>query len=241
MDETELVRQRYRRRKGEAEEMWSGFAPSVYLPVQEKERALIRWIRHSGMEPVETRSLLEVGCGTGDDLLLLIRLGFDPGKLVGSELLEERVRRARHRLPAALRLDHGDAAELDLADAAFDVVMQSTVFTSLLDDGFQRRLADRMWALTKPGGGVLWIDFVYNNPRNPDVRGIPLARVQELFPEAELRHWRISLAPPISRLVTRVHPSLYGLFNSIPVLRTHVLCWLAKGSSEAPRPPDAVS
>ena len=22
-----------------------------------------------------------------------------------------------------------------------------------------------MWALVKPGGGVLWYDFVYNNPR----------------------------------------------------------------------------
>jgi hypothetical protein len=24
-----------------------------------------------------------------------------------------------------------------------------------------------MWALTKPGGGILWYDFVYDNPRNP--------------------------------------------------------------------------
>lgn len=228
MDETELVRQRYRRRKGGAEEMWSGFAPSVYLPVQEKERALIRWISRCGVEPVETRSLLEIGCGTGDDLLLLIRLGFDPARLVGSELLEERVRRARHRLPAALRLEHGDAAELDLAEASFDVVMQSTVFTSLLDDDFQRRLADRMWALTKPGGGVLWCDFVYDNPRNPDVRGVPVSRIRELFPAARGRYWKIGLAPPISRRVTRIHPALYGAFNAIPALRTHIFCWLKK-------------
>jgi SAM-dependent methyltransferase len=228
MDEPELVRKRYERRLGRAERMWSGFAPAVYMPVQEKERAIIRWIGACGIEPLESRRLLEVGCGTGDDLLLLIRLGFDPANLVGSELLEERARQARHRLPAALRVETGDAADLELDDAPFDVVMQSTVFTSLLDDGFQRRLADRMWALVKPGGGVLWIDFVYDNPRNADVRGIPLARVRELFPEATLTRWRISLAPPISRLVTRVHPSLYGLFNALPPLRTHVLCWLAK-------------
>ena len=48
------------------------------------------------------------------------------------------------------------------------------VFPSILDDSFQQKLADRMWALTKPGGGILWYDFIYNNPRNPDVRGVPL-------------------------------------------------------------------
>lgn len=228
MDEPELVRRRYERRRGRAERMWSGFAPSVYMPVQEKERAIIRWITACGIEPLESRHLLEVGCGTGDDLLLLIRLGFDPANIVGCELLEERARRARHRLPAAVRVETGDAADVELPEASFDVVMQSTVFTSLLDDGFQRRLADRMWTLVKPGGGVLWIDFVYDNPRNRDVRGMPLARVRELFPEASVRHWRISLAPPISRVVTRVHPSLYGLFNALPPLRTHLLCWLAK-------------
>ena len=28
-----------------------------------------------------------------------------------------------------------------------------------------------------PGGGVLWYDFTVNNPRNPDVRGVPMKRV----------------------------------------------------------------
>lgn len=228
MDETELVRERYARRRGAAERMWSGFEPAVYLPVQEKERALIRWIRECDIAPLETRRLLEVGCGTGDDLLLLVRLGFDPSNMTGCELLEERARGARHRLPVALHVECADAAALDLPDGSFDVVMQSTVFTSLLDDGFQRRLADRMWALTRPGGGVLWIDFLYDNPRNPDVRGVSLARIRELFPQAQAQHWRISLAPPINRRVTRLHPSLYGLFNAIPMLRTHVLCWLKK-------------
>jgi len=43
----------------------------------------------------------------------------------------------------------GDAAEIDLAEGSFDIVYQSTVFTSILDNGFQQKLADRMWALDK--------------------------------------------------------------------------------------------
>ena len=124
----------------------------------------------------------------------------------------------------------GDASQLDLGDASFDVVLQSTVFSSILDAAFQQRLADRMWALVKPAGGVLWYDFIYNNPRNPDVRGVPLGRIRELFPQGRLRAWRVTLAPPISRLVTRIHPSLYSVLNAVPWLRTHVLCWVGKGS-----------
>ena len=122
----------------------------------------------------------------------------------------------------------GDATLLTPTDASVDIVMQSTVFSSLLDNAFQQRLADAMWAAVKPGGGVLWYDFTVNNPRNADVRGVPLKRVRELFPHGDVRAQRITLAPPIARAVTRVHPSLYTLLNTVALLRTHVLAWVAK-------------
>jgi len=85
-----------------------------------------------------------------------------------------------------------------------------------------------MWRWTKPGGGVLWYDFTVDNPRNPDVRGMPLKRVRALFPEAVIDSHRVTLAPPIARTVSRWHPALYTLFNALPMLRTHALAWLAK-------------
>lgn len=75
---------------------------------------------------------------------------------------------------------------------------------------------------------MLWYDFIYNNPRNPDVRGVPLDRIRQLFPQGRLKYWRLTLAPPINRVVTCVHPSLYALFNAVPALRTHVLGWIQK-------------
>jgi hypothetical protein len=108
------------------------------------------------------------------------------------------------------------------------VVLASTVFSSILDDDFQRDLARVMWSFTRPGGGVLWFDLTYNNPRNPDVKGVPIGRVRELFPEGKLKAWRLALAPPLARSVTRVHHSLYTLCNLTPLLRTHVVCWIGK-------------
>jgi SAM-dependent methyltransferase len=195
---------------------------------QEMEWYFVRWIRNAGLAPLAGKRLLEVGCGPGGNLLEFLRLGFAPEGLVGCELLDEIARLARSRLPSAVQIITGDAAALDLEPGSFDVVFQSTVFTSILDDRFQSRLADRMWSFVKPGGGLLWSDFVYDNPRNRDVRGVPVRRVRELFPDGKMLVWRTTLAPPVSRVVARLHPSLYTLFNITPLLRTHALCWIRK-------------
>jgi hypothetical protein len=39
---------------------------------------------------------------------------------------------------------------------------------------------------------------------------------------------RLTLAPPVARAVTRLHPRLYAVLNSIIWLRTHVLVWVEK-------------
>ena len=80
----------------------------------------------------------------------------------------------------------------------------------------------------RPGGGVLWYDFAFDNPRNPDVRGVPVSRIRQLFPEGAVLARRITLAPPLARFLTRVHPQLYTAANVLPFLRTHVLCWIRK-------------
>lgn len=227
-DEMLKVNERYARRKDSSPRLYSPLMPSVYMSEQEKERALIRWVRWAGLAPVLDKRLLEIGCGSGANLRMLLRLGFRPENLVGNELIPERADRARHSLPATTEVVVGDATSIDFSANSFDVVYQSTVFSSILDESFQNNLADKMWTWTKPGGGVLWYDFIYDNPNNPDVRGVPLRRIRELFPNGDFKVWRITLAPPLSRLVTRLHPALYTLFNAVPLLRTHVLCWIRK-------------
>lgn len=225
-DETRAVAARYARRG--ASDLYSPLRPDVWQTLQERQRALLRGLVRHGHSDLAALRLAEVGCGAGGNLLELLRLGFAPAHLTGLELLPERHAQARAVLPAATEVWLGDATQAPLADASQDLVLQSTVFSSLLDDGFQQQLAATMWRWLKPGGAVLWYDFAVNNPRNPDVRGVPMARVRALFPAARIDVARVTLAPPLARLVCRVHPSLYGLFNALPLLRTHRLAWLQK-------------
>ncbi|MEK7993894.1 MAG: class I SAM-dependent methyltransferase [Planctomycetota bacterium] len=208
--------------------LYSPLNPSVYLANQEKERAIIRWIRKCEMEPLATKTLLDVGCGDGNDLLKFIQLGFRPENLVGVDLLEDRIALCRSRLPEATRTVCGDAAGLPLGSGQFDIVYLSRVFTSILDDAFRAHLAERAWRWTRFGGGVLIYDFVYNNPGNRDVKRLPLEAIRNLFPRSDIRAWRLTLAPPISRRVVLVHEALYNLLSSLHVLRTHMLCWVPK-------------
>lgn len=227
--ETESIKERYIRRSENAlSDNYNPLSPSVFMSQQEKERKLIQLFRKFRLTPLHNKALLEIGCGSGFNLLQLIRLGFSPENLMGNELLQQRYEMARKVLPEATDVILGDASVLDLPPESFDIIYQSTVFTSILDPDFQQKLADRMWLLTRPCGGILWYDFTYDNPNNPDVKGIPLKRLRELFPKAKITAWRITLAPPISRKVTKIHPNLYTLLNLLPLLRTHILCWIEK-------------
>jgi SAM-dependent methyltransferase len=224
--ETAAVAERYARR-GDAGR-YSVLRPDVWQTLQERQRAMLGLFAQAGLHDLSSLTLLEVGCGAGGNLLELLRLGFAPAHLNGVELLPERLAQARAVLPEAVALHNGDALAENLPAQSLDIVYVSTVFSSLLDDAYQQRLAEAMWRWLKPGGALLWYDFTVDNPRNPDVRGVPLSRLRALFPQGHLHHRRVTLAPPLARAVTRVHPALYTLFNALPWLRTHVLAWIDK-------------
>jgi SAM-dependent methyltransferase len=224
--ERDAIVARYARR--DAGDRYSLLNPDVWQATQERQRALLQLFRALGWHDLGQRRLVEVGCGEGVNLLELLRMGFAPEHLAGIELVPARAAGARRVLPEAVAVHVGEASAIDLEPESQDVVYAATVFSSILDLAFQQRLAAAMWRWVRPGGGVLWYDFTVDNPRNADVRGVPRARLAALFPEGEVRARRLTLAPPLARAVTRVHPALYTALNCVPALRTHLLAWIAK-------------
>lgn len=221
MTELQRIAERYARR--DAGDRYSLLRPEVWQMWQERQRVLLKLLARRPGQPAEWRAT-EVGCGAGGNLLDLLRLGLMPAHLTGVELLPERLAAARAALPEGVTLLAGDASAAPVAPASQDLVLQSTVFSSILDDALQQRVADAMWRWLKPGGAVVWYDFTVNNPRNPDVRGVPLRRVRALFPQGHFTARRVTLAPPLARAL----PAAYGLLNAVPWLRTHRLVLIEK-------------
>jgi SAM-dependent methyltransferase len=227
--EPAAVVERYARRKSSS--LYSILRPEVIQSTQEWQRKMLYLLDSAGgytSEDLGTLKVVDVGCGYGGHLLDFMRFGIAPQNLRGIELLADRVALARTRVPQSVQIHEGDANSADIDANSQDIVFQSVVFSSLLSDTFQQELADRMWSWVRPGGGIMWYEFVYNNPNNADVRGVPMKRVRQLFPQADITSRRVTLAPPISRRVCSIHPLAYPIFNAIPWLRSHVLCWIHK-------------
>ena len=173
-----------------------------------------------------------MGCGSGKVLASLLALGAQPENLCGVDLLPDRIAEAQQRYPA-LQFQCANAEHLDFPDDHFDLVLLFTVFSSILDGQMARNVAHEVSRVLRPSGAVLWYDFRYNNPRNPNVRGITLARIHHLFPELEMHLRTITLLPPLARRLGRLTPMLYPLLAAIPPLRTHYLGLLVKPTSAA--------
>lgn len=241
--ELEAIRGRYERRDaGRDAARYDPTSGAEWWFRREREAAVLGLLRRAGLTPLSGRSFVEIGCGSGGNLLDLLRWGAEPENLAGVDLLPERVERARRRLPSGVELAAGDAREEGLfGGRRFDAALAFTVFSSILDRGFQEDLAARTWARVRPGGGVLWYDLARDNPRNRDVKGVSRSRIRELFPGADpvrSRLRRVTLAPPLARALARLSPggALYGLANGIcPLARSHLAGWIAVPVSEGGR------
>jgi len=220
MNETEKVKHRYERRKNlkRPENIW--FRKYAQC---ERELKYLEIITNKFLN-LNDKKLIEIGAGSGDNLIALKRFGFEWGNIYANELLEDRVEILKKNLPIS-HIYPGDALELKF-EAYFDIVFQSTVFTSILDLNFKKQLAKKMFQMTKDDGLILWYDFKYDNPNNPDVKGVSRDEIKVLFPEAKkIVFHNVTLAPPIGRRVGK----FYNLVNFLsPFLRTHIIAEIYK-------------
>jgi hypothetical protein len=75
-------------------------------------------------------------------------------------------------------------------------------------------------------GVVLWYDFVYNNPNNPDVRKASRGDVLKYFPQAKhIEFHSVTLAPPVGRRIGHAYQWMNALF---PFLRSHLIAIIYK-------------
>jgi SAM-dependent methyltransferase len=220
-----------RDRSRETQSRWQLSNPACLHFVQERERLLLALLLRHGFDAdrLESADVLSMGCGSGLELLDLVRYGAMPDRLIGLDLARERLQRAKVRNPA-LALIEANAADVPFRAGSFDLVFQFTLFTSVLESETRRKIAGEILRVVRPEGMIVWYDFWPDNPRNPDVRGIRAAEIRSLFPECTYDRHALTLPPPISRWLVPRSWLLADLLSRIPPLKSFHLVGIRKGS-----------
>jgi len=226
--ERDRIQIEYHRRAREIDAgLYAPWNAASRFMLETRNRTAAVMLHRQGVFPRSGHRCLEVGYGSVGWLTELITWGVSESDLHGIEMDSNRATKARELLPAAdLRI--GDAVELPWEDKTFRLVIASTLFTSVLDNEVRRLIASEIERVLAPGGALVWYDFAFNNPRNPNVRGIGRAEVKALFPHLSGRIRTITLAPPLARLIAPRWWTLASFLESIPLLRTHLIAVLTK-------------
>jgi hypothetical protein len=162
-----------------------------------------------------------------------VQWGAQPENLFGIEVRNKPVEMAKKLCPN-LHIYCGSATELPWESLLFDIVCLHTVFTSILDQQMKHEIVKQVNRVLRDGGAVFWYDFIFNNPKNPNVRGIKAGEIRQLFGSYDIHLRKITLAPPIARLIpASLLPVLYPLLSVVPILRTHYLGLLIKTKQTA--------
>ncbi|MBI2837643.1 MAG: glycosyltransferase [Acidobacteria bacterium] len=257
MDELDRIRAEYRRRdSGALAEVYSSANPAFAFHVQEREAAVLKILQDRHVALAGAR-ILEVGCGTGHILKRFLDLG--AAEAHGVDLSDVRLNEGM-KGGAAVRLVQANAATLPYKGQTFDIVMQFTCLSSVLDPVMRRRIAEEMWRVVRPGGAMLHYDmrptphsvrlarFLIRALRwivrlgrpdpaqaRPESRATPIVMlgargVRGLYPHPFVRS--VSLDFSIA-YVARYSVTLTRLLSWLPPLRTHLLALAIKPTSRA--------
>jgi ubiquinone/menaquinone biosynthesis C-methylase UbiE len=225
MSESDLQRLRseYDRRQDRSE-LSRRYSPlnwtQLYL-LQQRQRETVKLLADLGLTSLANKHILELGAGSGGVLLEYLSYGATARRLHGVDLLESRLREAQTRV--ATPLICADGQQLPYSAETFDVVMQYTAFSSVLDAGVKAAMAREMLRVVqKRSGVIIWYDFWFN-PLNAQTKGIGIAEIKSLFPSCRLSIRRMTLAPPIVRRLVRLSWTACQLLEKFRLFNTHFL------------------
>lgn len=217
------LREEYARRKERSadSDLHTLFNPGDLFLIQQRQRELLALLRRVGCYPLVGKRILEIGCGSGGVLREFLSYGSTPSLLHGIELLPWRVTEAKAAAPH-LPLINADGRDLPYPDACFDLVMQFTVFSSILNNDVRREIAGEMRRVLRPSGFILWYDF-WLNPTNPQTRGIRPSEIRTFFPDCQYLFRKVTLAPPLTRRVASLSWLACYLLERLRIFNTHYL------------------
>lgn len=228
MNDLDRLRHEYnnRRHRMELLDLYSTKNPAFRYIYKQRHNELLSSLIQNGVNNLAGLKLLEVGCGSGGVLHEYLNIGISASALFGIDLLFDRLLEAQNRIPIA-GISNADGQNLPFPEEKFDLVVQYTAFSSVLDPIVKKNMALEMLRVLKPQGRVIWYDFWWN-PTNRQTKGITPREIKLLFPNSSYQFQKITLAPPITRKLISFSKKAVVLLEKLGVFNTHYLAIIKK-------------
>ena len=222
------IKAEYERREIEIEpDLYAPWQPAEILLISERKRVAALMLKSLDRFPSAGSRCLEIGYGKLGWLADVLSWGIDETDLHGIELDAVRAARAQKALPQA-DLKVGDATQLPWRNDYFNLVVASTVYSSILDQSVREMISKEISRVVSPDGVVILYDMAVGNPQNNSLRAVKYDEVRTMFPDFKCYFRSVTLAPPIARAIAKRSWTLAVLLSSLPFLRTHFVAILVK-------------
>jgi ubiquinone/menaquinone biosynthesis C-methylase UbiE len=223
MDDLTRLRNEYshRQQRLAGSDLYSWTNPAALFEVHQRQRAVLKALRAHAQPDLSQARLLEMGCGRGGVLKEFLNFGMLPAHLHGVDLLPDRLLQAQAGLPAS-PLAEADGQALPYPPHSFDLVLQFTALSSILDERIRQAVCREMLRVLRPSGLILWYDF-WLNPTNPHTHAIRPPEIRQFFPTCAFEFHRLTLAPPLARRLVPLSWTLALLLENLRIFNSHYM------------------
>jgi len=138
-----------------------------------------------------TGSVLDVGCGTGENVLYLAERGLAAAGIDGAPTAIRKARAKAKGRGLKARFEVADALNLSTPDRPFDTVIDSGLF-HVFSDEERIRFRDSLGRLVRPGGTYFLMCFSDQQPGDWGPRRVTQAEIRSVFSDG----WRVNYIQP---------------------------------------------
>jgi ubiquinone/menaquinone biosynthesis C-methylase UbiE len=223
MGEMDRIRSEYTDRalRFAESDIYSWFNKAHLFSIQQRQKVTFKMLKSKGITDLKGTRILEVGSGNGRVLAEFLAFGALPENLYGVDLLFNRVLSSSHYLPGS-KFVNADGQSLPFPSETFNIVLQYTALSSILDSELCRKICEEMVRVLNQDGLILSYDFWWN-PTNKQTRGLRLREIRASFPDCLIDFQKITLAPPIARRLVPISWLLSTFLEKLRIFNTHYL------------------
>ncbi len=233
-DLTNRIEAAYDRRDRIKGDRYGWWQPDVVNQEAIRTAELRRFLLHGFGTDLTTLTVLDAGCGDGRVSRSLLECGVDAARVIGVDMLQDRVETARSLSPGRLRFETGDAVEVE-PGRRFDLVTVFTLLSSVTDETERSRVLQGLWDRVNTGGWLLVFDFRFDNPMNPDVRGVRPRWISSRIDSSDQWVRTMFTPPPLARRLAALSPTLDRVVARIVApIRSHYLMGLRRHGLRPP-------